>query len=69
VVGAWDRARLTRVPENVIGNAVRYSPDGGAVTVTVEQQAAPTGGRAAVRVVDQGMGIPPEGGCVKPGGA
>lgn len=58
LVGAWDRARLTRVLQNLIGNAIRYSPDGGAVTVTVERQAAPSDDRAVVRIVDQGMGIP-----------
>ena len=59
LVGAWDRPRLTRVLQNLIGNAIRYSPDGGAVTVTVERQAMPPDHRAVVRVADQGMGIPP----------
>lgn len=59
LVGSWDRPRLTRVLQNLIGNAVRYSPDGGEVTVTVEQQAGTSGDRAVIRVVDQGLGIPP----------
>jgi signal transduction histidine kinase len=59
LVGMWDRARLTRVMQNLIGNAVRYSPDGGVLTVTIDQDAGPSGDRAVVRVVDQGVGIPP----------
>lgn len=59
LVGVWDRARLTRVIQNLIGNAVRYSPDGGVLTVTIDQDAGSSGDRAVVRVVDQGVGIPP----------
>ncbi len=42
--------------ENLIGNAVRYSPDGG--DIQVSWQRTPAGARFAVR--DHGVGIPPE---------
>lgn len=42
--------------QNLLTNAVRYSPDGGPVTVSWE--ATPTGARFSVR--DEGMGIPKE---------
>jgi signal transduction histidine kinase len=60
LIGAWDQERLTRVMQNLIGNAIRYSPDGGTVTITVEQRANHAGAWAVVQVTDQGIGIPPE---------
>jgi PAS domain S-box-containing protein len=54
VVGEWDLNRLARVLDNLIGNAVKYSPDGGAVVVEVGRDDATV--RLAVR--DSGIGIP-----------
>lgn len=51
-----DRARLERVLENLVGNAVKFSPDAGTVLVTVEVTAA----EVAVSVTDEGPGISPE---------
>ncbi len=65
VVGRWDEQRLERVLGNVIGNAIKYSPQGGAVRLTVEQTPATAAdgpdhpGWAVVRVQDEGIGIPP----------
>jgi signal transduction histidine kinase len=42
------------VIQNLIQNAIKYSPSGGRVTVQVERQAA----NACIRVSDQGIGIP-----------
>ncbi len=36
--GEWDKARMGQVFSNLIGNALQYSPDGSAVTVTVSGQ-------------------------------
>jgi signal transduction histidine kinase len=58
LVGEWDEARLNRVVQNLVGNALRYSPDGSIVTVTIARQSGPDGDHAVVRVVDQGVGIP-----------
>jgi signal transduction histidine kinase len=54
-----DADRLRQVIENLLSNAVRYSPDGTTVTVDVAPPREHEG-RAAVEVVDQGPGIPPE---------
>jgi signal transduction histidine kinase len=54
VVGVWDALRLERVLDNLLGNAVKYSPDGGSVTVTVRRQ----GAWATIAVRDRGVGIP-----------
>src|SRR5205085_8444561 len=48
-----DRARLRRVVENIIGNAVKYSPDG--TPVQIEVRATEEGALIAVR--DRGVGI------------
>lgn len=49
-----DELRLEQVIQNVLGNAVKYSPQGGRVTVIVEQRDA----HAWISVQDQGIGIP-----------
>jgi PAS domain S-box-containing protein len=51
-----DRARLDQVLDNLLENAVKYSPYGGRVDVIVETRA----GRALVRFRDEGIGIPAE---------
>jgi PAS domain S-box-containing protein len=56
LVGDWDPLRLEQVFYNVIDNAVKYSPGGGTVHVTVSP--APDGVHAEVR--DEGLGIAPE---------
>jgi signal transduction histidine kinase/ActR/RegA family two-component response regulator len=48
-----DPARLLQVFSNLLGNACRYTPPGGRVTVTVERHA----GRVDVLVDDTGVGI------------
>ena len=53
VHGRWDRHRLAQVAANLISNAVRYSPDGGEIVVTVRRVAAV----ALLSVRDQGIGI------------
>lgn len=49
-----DAIRLHQVLQNLVGNAIKYSPHGGQVTVRVEQR----GARACVAVTDHGIGIP-----------
>lgn len=51
-----DRERIKWVLNNLIENAIRYTPSGGSVTVSVA--AAP--GRVQVRVHDTGIGIEPK---------
>ena len=48
------RERLRQALDNLIGNAIGHSPDGGEVTVT----AARRGGSIAIEVADEGDGIP-----------
>ena len=51
-----DPVRLDQVLSNLVSNAIKYSPAGGLVLVTVEQERS----AALVRVSDQGEGILPE---------
>ncbi len=49
-----DRDRLIQVVSNVVNNAIKYSPDGGTVTVTSRAE----GKFALISVTDTGLGIP-----------
>lgn len=52
---AGDEVRLEQVLQNLIQNAIRYSPNGGSVEVLVEAAEQPA--RACLRVRDHGIGI------------
>jgi PAS domain S-box-containing protein len=53
IIGAWDRDRLGQVLDNVIGNAIKYSPQGGEIAIRVEA----TDDEGRVRIEDHGIGI------------
>ncbi|HEX6084533.1 MAG TPA: hybrid sensor histidine kinase/response regulator [Thermoanaerobaculia bacterium] len=50
-----DPLRAAQIIANVIGNAIKYTPEGGHVVVSVERD-----GDAIVRVTDDGVGIAPD---------
>jgi signal transduction histidine kinase len=56
IAAAGDFRRALQIMVNLIGNAVRYSPEGGVVSVT----ATSNGTMAEAIVADQGKGIAPE---------
>jgi PAS domain S-box-containing protein len=51
-----DKARLVQVLANVLGNAVKYSPDGRSIDVSAERR----GSRLVLTVRDEGIGMEPE---------
>jgi two-component system CheB/CheR fusion protein len=51
-----DPVRLAQVFGNLLNNACKYTPPGGEISISAEIQ----GGDVAIRVKDNGMGIPPE---------
>ncbi|HEY1456175.1 MAG TPA: ATP-binding protein, partial [Candidatus Dormibacteraeota bacterium] len=53
---AGDRDRLIQVVSNLVNNAIKYSPDGGVVTLSSRAE----GNFALISVMDTGLGIPPE---------
>jgi histidine kinase len=51
-----DADRVAQIVLNLVGNAIRYTPAGGQITVRVDSDAA----MARITVVDTGIGIPAE---------
>ena len=51
-----DRSRLEQVVMNVVGNAIKYTPDGGEISV----DAGIRGDKVWIDVSDTGIGIPPQ---------
>ena len=51
-----DRTRLTQIASNLLNNASKFTPEGGAVTLS----AGVDGDFAVIEVADTGAGIPPE---------
>ena len=56
IVGTFDGNRVAQLLENLLENAMKYSPDGGEVRV----QVWPEDHAAHLTVADQGIGIPAE---------
>lgn len=56
LVADIDLARMEQVLTNLIGNAIKYSPQGGPVLITLE--ADPAGHIVQLHVKDHGIGIP-----------
>jgi signal transduction histidine kinase len=58
VVGQWDPRGIERVVLNLLTNAIKYSPHGGAVTLQVERVPDDAIPYARLVVQDEGIGIP-----------
>jgi signal transduction histidine kinase len=57
LVGWWDQVRLRRVVENLLGNAMKYSPVDSDILVTLAADLVPHAKFAVLAVQDHGMGI------------
>ncbi len=49
-----DTDKLTQVIDNIMNNAIKYSPDGGTITVSIKT----TDEQLILSIVDEGLGIP-----------
>ena len=58
IVALVDMRRLERAVANLIVNAIKYSPHGGPVVVTVARAVGPDGRWLSIQVSDSGLGIP-----------
>ena len=55
-----DPARLKQIFWNLIKNAIKFTPEGGTVTVRTCNREAHDGNAMVVEVIDTGIGMPPE---------
>ena len=55
-----DATRLAQVVNNLLSNAIKYTPEGGAIAVTVARAEGLAGGFALLEVRDDGIGIDAE---------
>jgi signal transduction histidine kinase len=53
-----DSRRLERAIANLVVNAIKYSPQGGPIVVSVARAVGPDGQRLSIAVADRGLGIP-----------
>ena len=53
-----DRRRVEEVVQNLVDNAIKYSPEGGAIEITVRLDEGQGESKAVVAVRDHGQGIP-----------
>src|SRR5436305_13552098 len=55
-----DSLHLSQICGNLIQNAIKYSPLGGPITVSLLQYRSDAGGTIEVCITDKGIGIPKE---------
>jgi signal transduction histidine kinase len=58
LLGTWDGPRLERAFSNLLNNAVKYSPDGGAIEIDIRLEKDAGEEYVVVTVRDHGLGIP-----------
>jgi len=60
VIGQWDKRRIDRVVNNLLANAIKYSPGGGKVKIGVAKVEFGGEPAAELSVTDFGIGVPDE---------
>ena len=55
VIGNWDSDRLYQVIDNLVGNAIKYTPEDGQILLRMDED--PLQGTATISVEDEGPGI------------
>jgi signal transduction histidine kinase/DNA-binding response OmpR family regulator len=55
-----DREKVSAVLENLIINAIKFTPEGGSIAVSAARQPGAARPSAEIRVADTGVGIPPD---------
>jgi len=58
IVGTWDPARLERCLDNLFNNALKFSPRGGTIRISVSEERSEGRWWAVATVSDEGIGIP-----------
>jgi signal transduction histidine kinase len=57
LIGYWDAVHLQRAVENLVNNAIKYSPHGGDITISLATSSAGGDDHALLTVEDHGIGI------------
>lgn len=57
LVGEWDRDRIERCVDNLVSNAVKFSPHGGRISATITEDRDGEARVAVLAISDQGIGI------------
>jgi signal transduction histidine kinase len=57
VMGCWDAPRLERVVGNLLNNAIKYSPRGGPISISIDVECAGMEPSAVLVIRDEGIGI------------
>ena len=55
ITGTWDGGAVHRILTNLVGNAIKFTDEGGSVEISVEERA----GKVIICVSDDGIGIDP----------
>jgi len=58
LIGNWDRDRLERSIDNLVNNALKFSPEGGRVAAAVSERGMGAEREAILTITDEGLGIP-----------
>jgi signal transduction histidine kinase len=58
LIGWWDLLYLERMVTNILSNAIKYTPPGGLIEISLRQDSSTTPHQAIMQVCDQGVGIP-----------
>jgi signal transduction histidine kinase/DNA-binding response OmpR family regulator len=58
LIGVFDEARMSQAIGNLVSNAIKYSPNGGVITVRLANSVHGDRHEALLTVSDQGIGIP-----------
>jgi signal transduction histidine kinase len=56
--GEWDHDRIERVLVNLVTNAIKYSPNGGTIQLTLDPETNEGQSWAVLKVRDEGIGVP-----------
>ena len=58
LVGDWEADQIERSIDNLVSNAVKFSPRGGQISVSVSEKRSSEAHEAVVTISDQGLGVP-----------
>ena len=58
LMGNWESDQIERSIDNLVSNAVKFSPRGGQISVSVSEKRSSEAHEAVVTISDQGLGIP-----------